>query len=221
MPCSTRQRVHGIFLPTAFPSIIPASLSLPQREPIRKTCKRYNIPGHAHFLTFSCFHRRPFLARDRTRRWMLDAIALARERHRFDLWAWVIMPEHAHLLLLPREADYDVSAILSTLKQPVAKRAIEFVRREAPQFARWMADRAPDGREVLRFWQRGGGYDHNVWSPQRAWEKIDYCHANPVRRKLVTRPEDWPWSSYLDHVGLREVGWPLTIDRASLPFRVG
>jgi hypothetical protein len=58
-------------------------------EPIyRKTCKRYDLPGHAHYLTFSCFHRRPFLFRDRTRDWMVDAIALTRERHRVELWAW-------------------------------------------------------------------------------------------------------------------------------------
>jgi hypothetical protein len=64
---------------------------VPPPPPIRKTCKRYNVPGHAHFLTFSCFRRRPFLARDRSRGWMIDAIALARERHGLHLWAWVIM----------------------------------------------------------------------------------------------------------------------------------
>src|SRR4051794_34137238 len=104
-------------------------------EPIiRKTCKRYDIPGHAHYLTFSCFRRRPFLNRDRTRGWLIDAIRLARERHRLDLWAWVIMPEHAHLLLCPRDTDYAISRILSTLKQSVSKRAILFVQNEARSF---------------------------------------------------------------------------------------
>ncbi len=87
----------------------------PVIPPIRKTCKRYNLPGHAHFLTFSCFGRRPFLSRDRSRGWMIDAIALARERHGFDLWAWVIMPEHVHLLIFPRRETYEISAILTTM----------------------------------------------------------------------------------------------------------
>jgi len=146
--------------------------SPPPPDPlIRKTCKRYNVVGHAHYLTFSCFQRRPFLNRDRSRGWMIDAIALARERHLLDLWAWVIMPEHVHLLIHPRDADYRISAILSTLKQPVSKRALLFVQNEAPNFARWMLDRQPNGKEAHRFWQRGGGYDHNLWTPDRGFGK--------------------------------------------------
>jgi putative transposase len=187
---------------------------------IRKTCKRYNDPGHAHYLTFSCFQRRGFLSRDRTRRWMIDAISLARDKHHFDLWAWAIMPEHVHLLICPRQTDYDISAVLSTVKQSVSKRAVLFVKNEAPQFARWMADRRPDGGQSLRFWQRRGGYDHNLWTPKRVWEKISYIHCNPVRRGLVSRPEDWKWSSHCDYAGTREPEWPLPIDRGSLPFMV-
>jgi putative transposase len=117
--------------------------------------------------------------------------------------------------LHPRLEDYHISSILSTLKQSVSKRAILFVQRDAPQFISWMKDRQPNGRESLRFWQRGGGYDHNLWTPARVWEKIDYIHANPVRRGLVTRPEDWPWSSHADYVGLGQC--PLPIDRKTLP----
>jgi putative transposase len=189
-------------------------------DPNRKTCKRYNDRGHAHYLTFSCFQRRPFLSRDRTRRWTVEAIALAREKHQLDLWAWVIMPEHVHLLICPRQAAYDISAILSTVKQSVSKRAVLFVKNEAPQFARWMADPRPDGGQSLRFWQRGGGYDHNMWTPRRIWEKINYIHANPVRRGLVCRPNEWVWSSCRDYAGTREPDWPLPIDRGSLPYMV-
>ena len=54
----------------------------------------------------------------------------------------------------------------------------------------------PDGRHSLRFWQRGGGYDRNLWSAREIRRKIDYIHANPVRHGLVARPEDRPWSSW-------------------------
>ncbi|NIA21881.1 MAG: hypothetical protein GWP05_07965 [Anaerolineaceae bacterium] len=40
----------------------------------------------------------------------------------FDLWAWVIMPEHVHVLVLPRPG-ITVSRILSGIKQPVSKRS--------------------------------------------------------------------------------------------------
>jgi putative transposase len=42
--------------------------------PHRKRCKRHDIPGHAHYLTFSCFRRQPFLTGVRARAWLVDAI---------------------------------------------------------------------------------------------------------------------------------------------------
>ncbi len=45
------------------------------------------------------------------------------------------------------------------------------------------------------FWQRRF-YDFNVWSARKVKEKLDYMHANPVKRKLVLDPKDWPWSSW-------------------------
>ena len=39
-----------------------------------KTCKRYDIAGHAHELTFTCFHGFKLLSKDRTRRWLIEAV---------------------------------------------------------------------------------------------------------------------------------------------------
>ena len=36
----------------------------------------------------------------------------------------------------------------------------------------------------------------NVWSPKKRHEKLNYMHDNPVTRKLVEKPRDWPWSSW-------------------------
>ena len=40
-----------------------------------KSCRRYNVPGDAHSLTFTCYHRRAFLSKDRTCQWLADTIA--------------------------------------------------------------------------------------------------------------------------------------------------
>jgi putative transposase len=108
------------------------------------------------------------------------------------------MPEHAHLLVWPTELKYDISEILSSLKQSVAKRALIFVRREAPDFLPRMEDRQPGGKTHYRFWQRGGGYDRNVVEPYTVFQQIEYIHNNPVRRGLCERAEDWYWSSAAD-----------------------
>src|SRR5436190_2171777 len=127
----------------------------------RKTCKRFNEPGHAHALTFSCFGRQPFLSKDRSCNWLIEAINKARDLHAFHVWAYVVMPEHAHFLIWPTKR-YDISDILNSIKQSVAKKALMFVRREAPDFLGFMEDRQPNGKVHHRFWQRGGGYDRNV-----------------------------------------------------------
>jgi putative transposase len=180
-----------------------------------KTCQAIDAPGDAHGLTFSCFQRRPFLTRDRTRIWTLEAIRKACLDHRFDLWAYVLMPEHVHLVVRPRLQDYSTSGFLKTLKQSVSMKALAFVRKQAPKFLAWMEDRRPDGCVTYRFWQRARGYDRNLWNPRYIWELIDYIHANPVRRGLCDRPEAWLWSSARFYLS----GEPgrLPIDRATLP----
>jgi putative transposase len=101
---------------------------------IRKRCRRYNEPGHAHALTFSYFRRQSFLAKERTRAWMIHAINECRAKHRLPIWDYVLMPEHVHLLLWSTQATYAISRILTNLKQPVSQRALRFVRESAPIF---------------------------------------------------------------------------------------
>ena len=160
-----------------------------------KKVRRYNEPGHAHALTFSCFRRQPFLSGDLARKWLVDAIDHARSYHHFHLWSWVIMPEHVHLLIWPTEANYSISRILSSLKQPVSRRALSYARRFAPQVLKRMEHKRPNGDVSWRFWQRGGGYDRNITESATLQAEVDYIHANPVRRGLCERPADWKWSS--------------------------
>ena len=38
-------------------------------------------------------------------------------------------------------------------------------------------------------------YPFNVYSERKRLEKLDYMHNNPVKRRLVSSPDQWPWSS--------------------------
>jgi hypothetical protein len=59
------------------------------------------------------------------------------------------------------------------------RRAIGYLRREAPHFLSRLAQRGPSGT-WYRFWQAGGGWDENITEPTRVQEVIDYIHFNPV-----------------------------------------
>ena len=179
-----------------------------------KTCKRYDVEGQAHCLTFSCFRRQQFLSKPRACYWFLQALQLGREKGMYHLWAYVIMPEHAHVVLLPRD-DVRISSILTTIKQSSSKRALHWVKGNAPGFLRRMADVQPNGALHHRFWQRGGGYDRNLRTVNDVHEKIRYIHANPVRRGPVTGPGDWAWSSCQAwNTGDDQL---IALDRESLP----
>ena len=56
-------------------------------------------------------------------------------------------------------------------------------------------------QEPLRpFWQ-ARSYDFNVYSRQKRREKLNYMHANPVKRGLVPHPKDWAHSSWRFYQG--------------------
>ena len=175
-----------------------------------KRCHRYNFPGHAHELTFSCFRGRPFLSKDRTRSYLVNAIMAAKHKHAFDLWAYVIMPEHVHLLICPCGETYSIAAILRAIKQPVARQATIYLRERNPEGLAWMA--TGQAGMPYRFWQAGGGYDRNMTSVETIVNAAKYIHENPVRRGLVTHASEWVYSSARDWETGTSVLLPIDFD---------
>jgi putative transposase len=180
------------------------------QEPKHKRARSYNEPGHAHELTFSCFHGLRLLDKDRTCQWFVEAMRRARREGELSLWAYVIMPEHVHLLFYPRQAKYEVSRVRTALKAPVARKALRFLKGRAPEFLEKLRDAQPNGEVHYRFWQRGGGYDRNVFEPDTLRQMVEYIHNNPVRRGLVEKATDWVWSSARFYAGMRPV--PMAMD---------
>ena len=165
----------------------------------------FDIPGHAHELTFSCRKWIKLLSKDRTRMWLVEALDLARARHDLYLWAYAIMPEHAHVLLISRRDDYKVARILKTIKQPVARKAIARLRACAPDWLERLAGHHTSKDTTYHFWEPGGGYDRNIITTKAAHAVVEYIHNNPVRRGLVDSPEQWPWSSAGWYAGQQDV----------------
>lgn len=178
----------------------------------RRKPERFNLPGHVHELTFSCFKRKPFLNSSKAKEYLTESIIKAKEEHSFFVWAYVFMPEHIHLLIKPRNDEYAISKILHSIKQPVSRKVFNFFRTHSPtklnQFSTGQI------RRPFRFWLPGGGYDRNIVSPNVARAVIDYIHNNPVRRQLVENPVDWKWSSFGDWENLSE--GPIPIDKGTV-----
>jgi putative transposase len=95
-----------------------------------------------------------------------------RESLGVDLWAYVIMPEHVHLLVHPRRSNYRMAHILGALKRPVSARAKKQLIES--NNGTWLARlTVQEGKKsVFRFWQAGGGYDENLWNERPIHEVI-------------------------------------------------
>jgi putative transposase len=135
---------------------------------------RYQDQRSLHFITFSCYDRMQLLDTEDAR----DVFQLELERVRrwygCYITGYVVMPEHAHLLLSEPERS-KLSLVIQMLKQ-ITSRKLRPIDRP-------------------RFWQVRY-YDFPVWSEEKRIEKLRYIHRNPVTRGLVQRPEEWKWSSF-------------------------
>ena len=176
----------------------------------RKLKRTFNEPGHGQYLTYSCYHCWPLLTKDTTRTWVIEAIDIARRRHEMDVYAYVVMPEHVHLLVKPRREEYRIEKFLFDLKRPVSYRAKRFLQQTAQRQWRQRLTVKKGKRNVFRFWQAGGGFDRNISDETALWPVVQYIHANPVRRGLVDAPTDWIWSSARFWEGMNDV--PLMMD---------
>ncbi len=102
------------------------------------------------------------------------------------------MPEHCHIVVKPRNDAYEMSKILKSIKSQAAKD----IFKAEPTLRSMLAAHRPSRGTEHHFWQRGGGYDRNIFKTKTIWDVIRYIHANPVRRRLCEGVYDcWPWSS--------------------------
>jgi REP element-mobilizing transposase RayT len=84
---------------------------------------------------------------------LIDEMEAARREFPIDLWAYVIMPEHVHLLIYPRE-QVEVGILEGRIKEKVARKAIRFLEenappaRQAPLLAAWRGIRSQRDRAI-------------------------------------------------------------------------
>lgn len=98
---------------------------------------------------------------------------------RYDLKAWVIMPNHVHVVIWPFPG-HNLSQILHSWKSYTSKLANKLLQRKGEPF--WQAE----------------SFDHIVREDNERARLIGYVENNPVKAGLCARPEGWKWSSAHD-----------------------
>ncbi len=130
-----------------------------------KSLRRYNVADSVYFITMVTFNREPILTSDISLFWNCW--------ENLNVDAWVILPDHTHLILANN--DLSISKIIHRFKT---------------KYSRLFRDKVRPGRVWQnRFW------DH-VIRDENDWRRhIDYIHFNPVKHGIVDDPFVYPHSS--------------------------
>jgi putative DNA methylase len=131
---------------------------------LRRRIERYLDQGYG-----SCELKDPCIAG------IVQESLLHFDDQRYRLWAWVVMPNHAHILLTPR-ASWSLSEIMKSLKSYTSHEANKTLGRSG-QF--WLEDY----------------FDRYIRDEKHFASAIAYIENNPLKARLCRRPEDWPFSS--------------------------
>jgi putative transposase len=136
--------------------------------------RRYQEANEFHFVTFSCYGRKPKLGAPECRDLFERSLERVQLQYGLYVAGYVVMPEHVHLLVSEPEGEL-LSKVLQSLKQSVSRRL--------------------GLRTAEPFWLERY-YDFNVFTEEKRVEKLRYMHRNPVVRGFVSKPEEWAWSSF-------------------------
>lgn len=134
---------------------------------------RHFLPGQSCFITSVTAGREPLLVRHT--RFLAQAVRKAKGRYDFTIVAWVILPDHIHLIL--DAPDGDTPEIMRCLKLSFSGHYRFITGKTGPVWQR-------------RYW------DHIIRSQDDMNRHIDYIHYNPVSHGLVDSPRDYSLSSF-------------------------
>ena len=137
---------------------------------------RISSGGETYYVTKCVEGRRPLLAKPDSAEAIIDSLVFARAKGRIKLLAFVVMPDHYHVLLTLMPGE-ELSRLMQSIGSFTANRI----------------------RDLLGYrgvvWQRDGYYEHRCRNESEVLGCAAYIHHNPVRKGLVVREEDWIASS--------------------------
>jgi putative transposase len=176
--------------------------------------ERYRITSDCavYFVTFSVVDWLPIFVNEAACRIVTDSLTFCHTKKKLRVNAFVIMPTHMHAIVF--DADFDarrLSRTLTDFRKFTGRELADHCDHRSPECLRTYIRKASGDDRDRRIWQASRHPEAITTEP--FWQqKIDYLHANPVRKGLVIRPEYWRFSSagYLLTDGKIPCDTPLT-----------
>jgi putative transposase len=177
--------------------------------------KRYRVYPEDHnvyFCTSTIVEWLPIFSLNVYFRITIDSLKYCQANKGLNLIAYVIMPEHIHLVTSNLETA-SLSDIMRDFKRFTSKKISGQLRKNHTKVLLEVLEKSAQtgkGNTAYKVWQ-DDFHPEAVYSEPFLQQKIDYIHQNPVRRGLVSKPEDWPYSSARNYVSNDET--VITVDK--------
>ena len=168
-------------------------------------------PNLFHYTTTVCFKRVPVFHSEIACNLFITALAETREKCRFKLIGYVVMPDHVHLIFNP--LNVDISAVMRRLKSTSARQILDWLRESNNVTSlKKLALAIPQSRSHTHSLWLKDFSSIDLWTPRFVQQKLNYIHLNPVRAGLCNHPADWKWSSYRAYFPHEAGSVPIEID---------
>ena len=89
--------------------------------------RRYDIEGHIHFVTSTCYKRVPIFLYDLCNTSAIEAVKFYRKKHNFNLIGYTIMPDHLHMLIQLGNTS-KISDVIRDIKHAVAFKVLRTLK---------------------------------------------------------------------------------------------
>ncbi len=139
---------------------------------------------------------------------LFDSLKYLQHNQRMNIYAYVILENHIHLILSSR----NLSKEIGIFKSYTARKIIDFLLEKNAEYILKLLNyyRLKHKKDrMYQLWQEGS-HPKAILSDEMMLQKMEYLHHNPVERGYVDKPEHWRYSSARNYAG-REV--LLDIDR--------
>jgi putative transposase len=171
------------------------------KEPMPLRKRKY-YQGNAYYITTSVNKFVKIFKEKRYIDIILKNIKFYKRKYNFKLLAYVIMPDHLHLLIFPKQDSVEeVSNLMGDFKRFTSRSLRK--QMEEDEKTTWLKlfklDVPKKKNWEYQIWQERFD-DLAIYTPTIAKVKINYIHNNPVRKGLVERPEDYLYSSARNYV---------------------
>jgi len=168
-------------------------------------------PNTFHRVTSVCYRRVPVFRSAYACDLFVDILAETRRRLPFKLIGYVVMPDHAHLILNPLGCD--ISKVMNSMKSASDRKIIDWLRdfNHTSSLRKLELDVPKKRGHTHAVWQRDFS-SVDLWSPKFIGQKLNYTHLNPVRAGLCEHPAGWKWSSYRAYLPHEPGSVPLEMD---------